>query len=436
MAVPFVKLIINTNWTKATCVDVQHKKRGRPRLRDEDNGRGASYGSEYAHPQLYPAQSDSIALEGSSQRSQYRPASYRELRSLPDSPYGGVQDNRAALSRSVIPAYPNVDPSRDIRNNSQSEALIKRLPEVNPTALLTLDFVVSQSNAAFIDALALRSQAEGKVLKDLVIPSEKEKIKRLQSSLTAEMHSSLQTPYFRSSANEYASGASPEEQDLFECTAGFQPRSEYWTFRLPNGQSRGYPISISLARTNAYFVVLTLVSSTNPPMTLASPAHQGAWTPSPPNSSHGIQSPYSQRLVERPRRSEVAPTTNPYQSYAPKSVPENLDRGPRGQDSPLDQDFSQYRPRSSSQTHDSRTPPSVGSTGTTRSSLHGSDVPQESIRHLQLPPIRTSTVKEGGKAMQSNVDSSTRISSPAKASPQSGKRKKRRRVDIGEMLLR
>ena len=432
-----MKPMMFANSIKATCVDVQHKKRGRPRLRDEDNSRGTGYGGEYAHPQLYPAQSDAIGMEDPSQRSQYRPVSYRELRSQPNSPYDGIQDVRPALGRGILPGFSTVGSSRDISNTDPGGAMIRRLPEVNPTALLTLDFIVSQSNFAFIDALALPTQVGGKALKDLVIPSEKEKIKQLQNRLQTEMHNSMQTPYLRPLGNEYPTGTSPEEQDLFESTMGFQPRNEYWTFRLPNGQSRGFPISISLAKTNAYFVVLTLVSSANPPIALTTSASHGSWTPSPPTSSHGMQFPYTQRLVERPRRNDLttgAPTTNPYQPYAPKSVPENL------ADSPFDQDLSQYRPRSSSQTHDSRTPPSAGSVGTTRSSLHGSDVPQDNLRHLQLPPIRASA---GGKessgssrgALQEIARSESRRSSPAtKASPQSGKRKKRRRVDIEEML--
>ena len=415
---------MNANKVKASCVDVQHKKRGRPRLRDEDNNRGATYGSDYSHPHLYPAQPDVLAMQGASQRHQYR-MPYRELRSQPDPPYGPGPIDRGDLSRNYHPGFPGLDPAQSY---STSEGLrsIQNLPEINPTALLTLDFVISRSNTAFRDALTLRTQVEGKALKDLVIPSEKEKIQRLQNSLRTEMQQSAQSPYLRASMGEYASSNSPEEHDLFESTVGFTPRSEYWTFRLPNGQSRGFPISISLAKTDAFFVVLTLVSSTNSAMALPKPGSQNALPLRMPTSTPytGGQNRFPDRLVERPKHRENTQIVQPYQSYTPKSVPDGLE-GARLLEPSHVLDLGQYQQRSPSQTHDS---------GSNSSSLHGSDDPRENLRHLQLPPIRTSAIEETRRPEPSKSSGPGRkqSSTSVKASP--GKRQKRRRVDIGEML--
>ena len=368
-----------------------------------------------------------LTLQGSSQRGHHRTLSYRELRSQPDSPYGDPMDERSSLNRGFNPGFPGMMASQDGMAPRGLRA-IRYLPEINPTALLTLDFIICRSNHAFSDALALRTSAEGRLLNDLVILSEKEKIQRLQNNLRAEMHESTQAPYLRTSINEYVSGNNPEEQDIFESTAGFEPRSEYWTFRLPNGQSRGYPISISLAKTDAYFVVLTLVSSTKPMPIM--PASQGTWIhpTSVPSSVHGGHPVYSDRLVERPRSRETNTMGLPYQGQAPKSVPEGYPNGSRGMESSYGQDLRQYRQQSPSQTYDSG---SAGSAETNRSSPHGYEIPEEGLRHLQLPPIRTGSRRDSGRLESSKTGAS---SWKDKVDPQSGKRKKRRRVDIGEML--
>ncbi|KAL9121902.1 MAG: hypothetical protein Q9187_001544 [Circinaria calcarea] len=371
-----------------------------------------------------------LTLQGPSQHGHHRTLSYRELRSQPDSPYGEVMGERSSLNRGINPGFPGIMTSQDGMAPRGLRA-IRYLPEINPTALLTLDFVICRSNHAFSDALALRTNAEGKLLNDLVIPSEKEKIQRLQNNLRVEMHESTQAPYPRASMNEYVSNNNPEGQDIFESTVGFEPRSEYWTFRLPNGQSRGYPISISLAKTDAYFVVLTLVSSAKPMPIL--PASHGGWIQpmSIPTSAHGVQPVYPDRLVERPRSREINAMALPYQGQAPKSVPQGFSTGSRGMESSYGPDLRQYRQQSPSQTYDSG---SAGSVETNRSSPHGYEVPEESLRHLQLPPIRTDSTRDSGRLESSKTSTSTWKESPGKADPQSGKRKKRRRVDIGEML--
>ena len=63
--------------------------------------------------------------------------------------------------------------------------------------------------------------------------------------------------------------------------------------------------------------------------------------------------------------------------------------------------------------------------GSARGSLYEEDS-RDRLGHLRLPPIRTSGIDQGGKEKGKG--------SSAKGSPQSGKRKKRRVVDIGDML--
>lgn len=68
------------------------------------------------------------------------------------------------------------------------------------------------------------------------------------------------------------------------------------------------------------------------------------------------------------------------------------------------------------------------------SQVQHSDAGREHPSHLQLPPIRTSELAEPSRSREGRSETRHGKQSPAKGSPQSGRKKKRRRVDIGEML--
>lgn len=374
-------------------MDVQHKKRGRPRLRDEETGRGVTYGGENSHPHLYSGQSQLLGLQGSDQRAQPRTLSYREIRSHPESSYG---NSRASFSQASSNGYASTqDPLPSNQN----------IPEANPTAILTMDFVVLRSNYSFSEALSLRSSVEGRSIKDLLIPSDREKLQRLQNSLSGEVQEKAHLPSIRSSIPG-------PTLDILSATAGFQQRPEYWTFRLPHDQSRGFPVSISLAKASTYFLVLTLVAGSKPPP-LTLPSTTRGWVPPLP-SPLSVQSMRSPGL-DHHSMSQMAlgyPTAPPSRQ-------------------PVIQPITTYR-RSPSQPRDSNTSPSTGSAGTAPSSLHCSDVPRDNLRHLQLPPIQTSGIP--GSSRSGDKGRGDGMGSSAKGSPQSAKRKKRRRVDLGEIL--
>ena len=374
-------------------MDVQHKKRGRPRLRDEETGRGVTYGGESSHPHLYPGQPEILGLQGTDQRAQPRTLSYREIRSHPETSYG---NSRATFSQPLGNGYSS---THDPLPSNQS------LSETNPTAILTMDFVVLRSNYSFSEALSLRSSVEGRSIKDFLIPSDREKLQRLQNSLGGELQEKAHLSSIRSSIPG-------PTFDILSATTGFQQRPEYWTFRLPNDQSRGFPVSISLARTSTFFLVLTLVAGSKPPpLTLHSTAR--GWAP-PLQSPISVQSMRSPSLDHHPM-SQMA--------LGYQRAPVNHQQ--------VIQPITTYR-RSPPQLQESNTSPSTGSAGTARSSLHGSDVARDNLRHLQLPPIRTSGIS--GSSRSGDKGRSDGTGSSAKGSPQSAKRKKRRRVDIGEIL--
>ena len=424
---------------QASCVDVQHKKRGRPRLREEDNVREMAFGTEYPHSELYSGQAGGLSDPHSGRR---RSKTYRELRSQPETPFvdqrlGGTDPTFSQQQyMHGATSYPVSSPTSHFVNLDI------------PTVLLTPDFVVAQHNRAFSAALSLSFTARSQTLLDLVVPAEREKIQRLQSIMRAELREAAHASLMRGGQSSHGPMPAIEHLDIARATTGFRTRSEYWTFRLPREQSRGFPISISLAKEGAHFVVLTLVQSTS--------------------TIHAVQSPPLQQLVHNPPI--LQSSVRGYQSPPQQILPHHSHHRGHHRNSPsdvaipyilssptssLDEQMLQLQPSHSlaqykhSSQHSSPPRPIVYSAARTSSgSSGGSDIPrsspgqslrENSLRHLQLPPIRTAPTSDPseGKDPMRRRKGSESTPSPGRSSPQSthsGKRKKRRRVDIGEML--
>lgn len=365
---------------------------------------------------------------------QRRPSAYRELLSQPDASYLTSHSRRASIQ---IPE-PEIRKSTHYQQSHQIRYLptISDIPETVPTALLTLEFIISRSNDAFAEALSLPYDMESKAVKDLVIPSEREKIARLQHNLILELReiALLPTAIRTSSINGGDSRTS--------IAAGvFQDRSEYWTFCLPNGQSRGFPVSISLGKSSVFFFILTLVQNIKLPITLPMPSSYPSSSWSPPVVSqvpvYSPQSASADRILSG-KLSNAMHTTHPHHLQPLEAAPFHGENGIQPLQSSSNTDLRHYRQRSSSQTQESGTSPSTLSNSTGRSSipsLYGSDASREKLRHLRLPPIRTTGIQETDHTNIKSKASFSGMQSPDKVSiPGSAKRKKRRRIDIGEML--
>ena len=294
--------------------------------------------------------------------------------------------------------------------------------------------MVAQHNYAFADALSLSYTAEGHALADLVIPSEREKIQRLQTILRTELLDAAHLPPLYGSRDARTSMPAIGELDIAHATAGFRTRSEYWMFRASDGQSRGFPITISLARTGAYFVVLTLVQNTGGLKSFPSPrtSHNIRTSQLPsPSSVQGARSPSLERHSHLPLS---------YPTHLPPTAPDQrtlLMQPSHMQPPHALGGLAQYRQRSPPRT--SALPYSPTQTSAGSENLHGPQArgPRDSLRHLQLPPIRTAEGEGRSEPRRSSGGRSQPSSgkqSPAKGSPVSGRKKKRRRVEIGDML--
>ncbi len=356
-----------------------------------------------------------------------RSKSYRELRSQPETSFGSQRP------RTSDPAFVHQQQFQGSTRLPLSPTA-SYLSESIPTVLLTPEFVVAQHNHAFADALSLSYTAEGHALADLVIPSEREKIQRLQTILRAELLDAAHLPPLYGSRDARATMPAIEELDIARATSGFHTRSEYWMFRASEGQSRGFPITVSLARTGAYFVVLTLVQNTGSLKAFPSPraSHNVHTSQLPsPSSAQGACSPTLDRHSHQPL---------PYAAHLSSASSDQrtlLMQPSHMQPSHNLGALGQYRQRSPPRS--SALPYSSTRTNSGSEISHGpqAHAPQDSLRHLQLPPIRTSGGDIGSEPRRSSGGRSQPSSgkqSPAKGSPVSGRKKKRRRVEIGDML--
>lgn len=316
-----------------------------------------------------------------------------------------------------------------------------------PIVLLTPDFVVAQHNRAFSDALSLQVSARGQTLSDLIIPSEREKIRRLQATMRAEHHKAVQSARKHANINAINTMPAIEQLDIMSATAGFQTLSEYWTFRLPRDQSRGFPISISLAKDGGHFIILTLIHANNAVQSLASPSYLQQSMAMPTNPKTGMPSPphslYQGHSSNRQYHNKAPDMAVSYltSNMAPTFEDQLMQLQPS-------HSLAQYKatspPRSLQMPYDT---PRTSSSGSTSASASGSEIPRsspghqhqplsrENLMHLQLPPIRTTPTSDprSSKEQGQRRRHPTTTPSPARSSNHSGKRKKRR-VEVGDLV--
>jgi len=278
-------------------VDVQHKKRGRPRLRDDreikyessrfstapdpmrrpissiyggsgGGGLGGPGGGLGSGPGV---SSMSMAFDDNLRRSQ----SYRVLKSQP--------------TESIAPRFPERGSASDANIYPAPLSISTRVPE--PAAFLTIDLEFTKASSTFQEAIG-RSAVKGLKLVDLVIPQDREKASNLQRRIQDEQKRKNPTylpPIFGKAKEEEVMqklGFTPEELSRYPLDW-----QEFLSFLSQDGQVRQIPVRMGLAMQDSiYFSVLVLGLATR---SLQYP------TPSPnprdiTYSYQPLQQPYSQ----------------------------------------------------------------------------------------------------------------------------------------------
>ena len=241
-----------TNGKEDTCVDVQHKKRGRPRLRDEREPRYEGLGPNYPPPPHESMRRPlSLYTPGDPVGSQFgdtfqRGSSYRVLKSQ-SGPMG----------------------SRHLEYGSPMEAGMyggsmaptpRMLPPQEPVcAYLTMDMQIAKATQSFGETIGLQSVVARK-LQDIVTGVDREKVLRLQRVFEEERRE-REPNYLPPIYLKY-------EEDRVIQSVGFSvdemsqlrpDRQEMFTFQGPDGQQRTFQVRFGMAKKEStYFVVLLL----------------------------------------------------------------------------------------------------------------------------------------------------------------------------------
>ncbi|KAI1409618.1 hypothetical protein F5Y13DRAFT_193123 [Hypoxylon sp. FL1857] len=287
-----------SNGKEDSCVDVQHKKRGRPRLRDDNQPRFDT--GRYPHPtdpiamrrpvSVYsPMNAAAPSFEDPLRRSH----SYRVLKSQPSDPIAPRFLERGSAADANIYPPPSIPP---------------RAPE--PVAFLTMDLEILRVSSTFTEVVGSRSIV-GRRLWEVVSPSERDRVIALQRSLQDERsrkEPNYLPPIFEKQDAERVIRGLPESISRFQLD-----RQDFFTFSGGDGQTR--PIRIGLAKEDSIYFVVLLITRAAQPFPHASP--------SPRDFSYSYQPQYAQltpvsasfdprpRYGESPREGAYTPRQPP-----------------------------------------------------------------------------------------------------------------------------
>ncbi|KAN0096161.1 hypothetical protein V8E51_014966 [Hyaloscypha variabilis] len=371
-----------SNGKEDACVDVQHKKRGRPRLRDERESRYEGVGPGYSAPEASmrrPLSFHEGQMVSGFGDPLHRPGSYRVLKSQvgsmpgPIAPryidWGNLQDANIYGGSGSMPPTPRMLPSQD-----------------PICAYLTTEMQIAKTTPNFGDTIALQPIV-GRKLQDILSPNDREKVLQLQRNFEGERRERepnyLPPIYLHKFEEDRAIqsvGFGQEEIGQLRTDHG-----ETFTFPGADGQQRTFNVRLGLAKKDAtYFVVLILQVPATPQQ------YQQPSTSPFSRESHSRESQYGYGYQQPPQQQIYAPSQGP-----PPYVPNPNYADPRG-------DMSAYRPPGPlvqnmppSGNMPSFAPPqsarpeySQGQTQfqTPRSELAQASQPRQ--HDLQLPPIR------------------------------------------------
>ncbi|KAG7416389.1 hypothetical protein LZL87_004738 [Fusarium oxysporum] len=290
-----------TNGKEESCVDVQHKKRGRPRLRDDRETRYDP--SRFPHPQ------DTTAR--------------RPLSIYPSGVPIGPGEH-------MNPRYPERGPNMDAPTFPPPLSVGPR--GADPVAFLNMKMDFAKASPAFMEAVG-HVELQGQNLGDVVVPAEREKVVSIRSQLIEEQTRKEPNylPPILSRLDHIIQGLGFGAEDI----GRFQlDRNEYLTFRAADGQPRQYPVRLGLEKEGSIYVVVIVLSL--PPRHAyplpSSPATREA------SHAYGSQPPTPQSLYRTPvppgplfdmprgRFNEVPLVSRPA-AVPPTQLPANINPG-------------------------------------------------------------------------------------------------------------
>ncbi|GIZ41160.1 hypothetical protein CKM354_000447500 [Cercospora kikuchii] len=277
-----------------TCFDVQHKKRGRPRLRDESNFKVERMVPDSALPTPMHYAGFEPGLRTIATPRSRRAESFRSLRS--------EDGNRPGTSENMSLQYPG-------SGMATTAAFQHQFPppppgyEV-PTAFLDMDLIILKANDPFCQIMSIaEAEAVGRPLSEIARSLDGESFQAIRAAMRIERERrdpSYMPPIVRAD-HDPLDGARLVDVDRY--TEGSVERVHTWTQTKAGHRTQSFPARVRLAKTNAYFIAVTL------------PSFRPALDPPPPPLLPPHPPP-SFDLSQQPRDRESAP-----RHYASLSAP-------------------------------------------------------------------------------------------------------------------
>ncbi|KAI5362870.1 putative zn(2)-C6 fungal-type DNA-binding domain-containing protein [Septoria linicola] len=230
-----------------SCFDVQHKKRGRPRLREE-----GSFTVERAVPDQTALSVNEPAIERPIVAPRPRRAeSFRSLRS---------QDSETS-NAPASPTYP-YPPPPTATAASFGHQYSTQLPGYEiPTAYLDMDLVILKANQSFCQIMSIDPKRHmGISIDKVAVPSDGHSLHMLRADLRLERE--RRDPSYMPPIVQHEQDASGGAQlaDVDHYTQGSEERNYTWTQAQLGQSSDRFPARVRLAKAHAWFVALTLPS--------------------------------------------------------------------------------------------------------------------------------------------------------------------------------
>lgn len=415
--------------TQDSCRDVQHKKRGRPRLRDE---RTHSFEvGQIGSIQSHRAENVSPLSSPTAIPVAYRTGTHRVLKSQSN------ESSRFSRRPSLTPREETLGQTGgyfDDRPSSRGPRFNLPSPVPNATAYLTCDLVVAKSTESVRELLGYAaSELNGvRSLFDIVLPSDRDRLYRLSRKIQEEV-SEREPNYLPplSSTSVYAAIQSVTQGNIPAATHGSRDIQETLHLRRPDGHYLRTRIQINLAKTSVFFVVVvfSLVTGIPPPLQFSNPqtpysSQERMYGPNqtipPPLASPSFINPSQQRQLQ----GEPSGPQSPYSLHPHIALRSPIDSRPRTMQSDFPS-LAQYANASAPSPASAGFPPLRRPVSPIVPVYENPEPP----RDLQLPPLQLRRVDSNGSDRDRNhLGATNERPSPSNSTP------RRERIGVLEML--
>ncbi|QDS74279.1 hypothetical protein FKW77_003415 [Venturia effusa] len=285
---------------QATCIDVEHKKRGRPRLRDDRDQRleqAAAAAVAAAVVTARNAQRPSDLSQRGGVHGHGRGDSLRVLRSQASGSEGLQVEAQGQMP------HPMADPRYQQHYQAGPES--HKVGGAPLTAFLNMDLRILKASNEIRRLFADGGDIRGRPLSDFIGLQHQQALQRIQSDLRDERSSREPSflPGIFPEQQEQESVAGMDVEAAESVSQGYSERRETFSFRMASGRTEQLHLRLRLAKTRTFFATLILQRQPMQPhsMPQLSPyGRPGGYLPMPQPSptqmafpQHGPPSPYN-----------------------------------------------------------------------------------------------------------------------------------------------